>query len=51
MPLTGYPLMLSLFQRDMRRRYRSYKRGGQQGLDMVWRNMMEALKEEYEKTV
>lgn len=31
-------------QRDIKRRYRSYKRGGQQGLPMVWDNMMGYLK-------
>lgn len=31
-------------QRDIKRRYHSYKRGGQQGLPMVWDNMMGYLK-------
>ena len=31
-------------QRDMKRRFRSYQRGGQQGLPMIWDNMMRYLK-------
>ena len=31
-------------QRDMKRRYRSYRLGGQQGLPMIWDNMMRYLK-------
>ena len=31
-------------QRDMARRYRAYQRGGQQGLPMIWDNMMAYLK-------
>lgn len=31
-------------QRDMKRRFRSYQRGGQQGLPMIWDNMMAYLK-------
>lgn len=31
-------------QRDMKRRFRAYQRGGQQGLPMIWDNMMRYLK-------
>lgn len=51
MPLTDYQYRLETYQKEMRRRYRSYKRGGQQGLDMVWLNMMALLKAEYNKII
>lgn len=35
---------LKVFQVDTKRRYWYYKRGGQQGLGMVWDNMMNLLK-------
>lgn len=39
---------LKLCQSDLKRRFKSYKRGGMQGLPMIWDNMMEALKKKHE---
>lgn len=39
---------LKLCQPDLKRRFKSYKRGGMQGLPMIWDNMMEALKKKHE---
>lgn len=39
---------LTLCQSDVKRRFKSYKRGGMQGLPMIWDNMMEALKKKHE---
>lgn len=42
-------MLLEIMQPEMKRRFKSYKRGMQQGLPMVWDNMMMNLKEIYEK--
>ena len=42
-------MLLDILQKDVRRRFKSYKRGGMQGLPMIWDNMMGHLKEQYEK--
>lgn len=39
---------LTLAQRDIKRRFKTYQRGGMQGLPMIWDNMMEALKKKHE---
>lgn len=45
-PATGR--LLEACQRDLKRRFKSYKRGMQQGLPMVWDNMMLNLKKIHE---
>lgn len=40
---------LSGYQLDLAWRYKSYKRGMQQGLPMIWDNMMMNLKEIHER--
>ncbi|WDR22092.1 hypothetical protein PJM41_0007 [Salmonella phage vB_SenS_UTK0009] len=42
-------MLLEIMQPEMKRRFKSYKRGMQQGLPMVWDNMMMNLREIYEK--
>lgn len=42
--------LLEIIQPDVKRRYKQYKRGGMQGLPMIWRNMMEHLKEQHERS-
>ncbi len=42
-------LLLDTLQPEIKRRFKSYKRGMQQGLPMVWDNMMLSLKETHEK--
>ncbi|WCX68696.1 hypothetical protein [Salmonella phage GSW6] len=42
-------MLLEILQPDMKRRFKSYKRGMQQGLPMIWDNMMMNLKEIHEK--
>lgn len=39
---------LALMQIDVRRRYKGYKKGLQQGLPMIWDNMMKELQARYE---
>ncbi|AXC43194.1 hypothetical protein [Salmonella phage S124] len=41
-------MLLEIMRPDMKRRFKSYKRGMQQGLPMVWDNMMMNLKEIHE---
>lgn len=41
--------LLEILQPDMKRRFKSYKRGGMQGLPMIWDNMMLHLKEQHER--
>lgn len=38
---------LKILQVDIKRRYWYYKRGGQQGLEMVWRNSINLLRDLY----
>lgn len=42
---------LALAQKDVKRRFKSYKRGGMQGLPMVWNNIMEELKRQHLRTL
>lgn len=42
-------MLLEILQPDMKRRFKSYKRGMQQGLPMIWDNMMLNLKEIHER--
>ena len=42
-------MLLDILQPEMKRRFKSYKRGMQQGLPMVWDNMMLNLKEIHER--
>jgi hypothetical protein len=46
--LLVHPVLLRSIQKDIKRRYRGYKKGGQQGLGMVWRNTMASLKATHE---
>lgn len=46
--LLVHPVLLKSIQKDIKRRYRSYKKGGQQGLEMIWRNTMSSLKATHE---
>lgn len=42
--------LLEILQPEMKRRFKSYKRGMQQGLPMVWDNMMLNLKDQHERS-
>lgn len=42
---------LTLCQRDVKWRFKSYKAGRQQGLGMVWDNMMKTLKSFHETKI
>ncbi|CCI88434.2 hypothetical protein BN79_179 [Yersinia phage phiR2-01] len=42
-------MLLDILQPDMKRRFKYYKRGMQQGLPMIWDNMMSNLKEIHER--
>lgn len=42
---------LTLCQRDIKWRFKSYKAGRQQGLGMVWDNMMKTLKSFHETKI
>lgn len=43
--------LLATYQKDLKRRFKEYQRGGQQGLPMVWDNMMAELKKAHEKEI
>lgn len=42
--------LLTNYQKDVKFRFKSYKRGMQQGLPMVWDNMMLNLKDQHERS-
>ena len=42
-------MLLEILQPEIKRRFKSYKRGMQQGLPMIWDNMMMNLKETHKK--
>lgn len=42
---------LQTYQDNVRFRFKFYQLGRQQGLGMVWNNMMKDLKQGYEKTL
>ncbi|MEW0647209.1 hypothetical protein AB0U73_23265 [Escherichia coli] len=41
--------LLTIAQRSIRYRFTQYKKGRQQGLEMIWRNIMIDLKENHKK--
>ncbi|EJB4242445.1 hypothetical protein MT068_001536 [Salmonella enterica] len=43
--------LLTVAQRSVKYRFKQYKKGKQQGLEMVWRNIMQDLKENFEKSL
>lgn len=56
--ITGKPIkaldsktknLLTVAQRSVRYRFTQYKKGRQQGLEMIWRNIMIDLKENHKK--
>lgn len=42
--------LLTVAQQSVKWRFKQYKRGRQQGLEMVWRNIMMDLKENHKKS-
>lgn len=42
--------LLTVAQRSVKYRFKQYKKGKQQGLEMVWRNIMIDLKENHKKS-
>lgn len=42
--------LLTVAQQSVKWRFKQYKRGRQQGLEMVWRNIMIDLKENHKKS-
>ncbi|HFZ8394785.1 TPA: hypothetical protein ACIPBC_001735 [Salmonella enterica subsp. enterica serovar Saintpaul] len=42
-------MLLEILQPEIKRRFKCYKRGMQQGLPMIWDNMMLNLKEIHER--
>lgn len=42
--------LLTVAQRSVKYRFMQYKKGRQQGLEMVWRNIMIDLKENHKKS-
>lgn len=56
--ITGKPIkaldsktknLLTVAQRSVKYRFEQYKKGHQQGLEMIWRNIMIDLKENHKK--
>lgn len=41
--------LLTVAQRSVKYRFKQYKKGRQQGLEMIWRNIMIDLKENHKK--
>lgn len=41
--------LLTIAQRSVKYRFKQYKKGRQQGLEMIWRNIMIDLKENHKK--
>ena len=41
--------LLTVAQRSVKYRFEQYKKGRQQGLEMIWRNIMIDLKENHKK--
>ncbi|QXV84445.1 hypothetical protein bas34_0153 [Escherichia phage SelmaRatti] len=41
--------LLTIAQQSVKYRFTQYKKGSQQGLEMVWRNIMIDLKENHKK--
>lgn len=41
--------LLTVAQRSVKYRFKQYKKGQQQGLEMIWRNIMIDLKENHKK--
>lgn len=42
--------LLTIAQQSIRYRFTQYKKGRQQGLEMIWRNIMIDLKENHKKS-